>query len=452
MTSSTALLLYRTRFTRYSVNVIAAVADLVEGVDVFILEKMRAEDSIELFDLVSRKYRYGVLALSLNTFSLVNDNFRIELERLIRIAKDKGLITLAGGPHPSGDPLGTLRVLGFDYAVIGEGEDTIREFLETLIDNGDLLRVKGLFTIYDNNVIYTGSRNRYVDLDRYPAFPYWRHLYNPIEITRGCPHGCKYCQVSYVFGRTMRHRCIDIIIKHVDTMMTDGLNDVRFVSPDSLSYGLKHYSREPALDVIEELFYRIYSVFRKHGRGKLYFGTFPSEVRPEHLTREAAKLLARYVSNKNIIMGAQSGSNRVLKLLGRGHTIEDVYEAVENAIQYGFRPDIDFIVGLPIEEDDDLHQTAEAIRRLVDLGARIHLHTFMPLPGTPYAYMEPKPIPKWFRREIMKIIGMGSGYGQWLKQEEIAKKIIELRRKGIILPRAAQISARHHHFFSPAIE
>ncbi len=429
------MLLYRTRFTRYSVNVIAAVADLLEDVDVFILEKIQAENSIELFDMVSRKYGHGVLAVSLNTFSLVDDDFRTELERLVRIARAKGLITLAGGPHPSGDPLGTLKVLGFEYVVIGEGEDTLREFLETIVNNDDPLWVKGLFTIHDNKAKYTGPRAKYVDLNHYPPFPYWRHLYNPIEITRGCPHGCKYCQVSYVFGRTMRHRSIDVIAKHIDIMMKDGLNDVRFVSPDSLSYGLKHYSREPALEIIEELFSRIHSIFKKHGRGKLYFGTFPSEVRPEHLTEEAARLLARYVSNKNIIMGAQSGSNRVLRLLGRGHTIEDVYEAAENAVRYGFRPDIDFIVGLPIEDDEDLRRTAEAIRRLVDLGARIHLHTFMPLPGTPYAYLEPRPIPEWFRREIMKIIGMGSGYGQWLQQEKIAKKIIDLRRKGIILPR-----------------
>ncbi len=435
MASSTVLLLYRTRFTRYSINVIAAVADLIEGVDVFILEKIGVKDSIELFDIVSKKYDHVVLAVSLNTFSLVDEDFRTKLERLIGIAKTKGLITLAGGPHASGDPLGTLKVLGFEYVVIGEGEDTLREFLETIVNNDDPLRVKGLFTIRDNKAKYTGPRAKYVDLNRYPPFPYWRHLYNPIEITRGCPHGCKYCQVSYVFGRTMRHRSINVIAKHIDIMMKDGLNDVRFVSPDSLSYGLKHYSREPALEIIEELFSRIHSIFKKHGRGKLYFGTFPSEVRPEHLTREAARLLARYVSNKNIIMGAQSGSNKVLKLLGRGHTIEDVYEAAENAVRYGFRPDIDFIVGLPIEDDEDLRRTAEAIRKLVDLGARIHLHTFMPLPGTPYAYLEPRPIPEWFRREIMKIIGMGGGYGQWLKQEKIAKKIIDLRRKGIIMPR-----------------
>ncbi len=430
-----ALILYRTRFTRYSVNVISSAADLVDDVDIYIVENIEPSKSASLFNALKARYSIGIVAVSLNTFALVDDNFRAKLVRLIRTAKMKGFITLAGGPHASGDPLGTLNILGFDYAVIGEGEETICEFLSTIVNSLDPLKVKGLFTIVDEKPLFTGRRDKHIDLDDYPPFPYWRHLYNPIEITRGCPHGCKYCQVSYIFGREMRHRSINVIIEHIDIMLSDGLNDVRFVSPDSLSYGLKYYKREPALEVIEELFTRIHNVFEKHGRGRLFFGTFPSEVRPEHLTRDAAKLLSRYVSNKNIIMGAQSGSNRVLKILGRGHTIEDVFEAVENATKYGFQPDIDFIVGLPVEEEEDLVLTLRAIKKLVELGARIHLHTFMPLPGTPYAYKSPKHVPQWFRREVMRIIGKGGGYGQWLKQEEISRKIVELRQKGIILPR-----------------
>ncbi len=430
-----ALILYRTKFARYSVNVISAVADLVDDVDVYIVENIEPSKSASLFGALKARYSIGIVAISLNTIALVDDNFRAKLVRLIRTAKMKGFITLAGGPHASGDPLGTLNNLGFDYAVIGEGEETIREFLSAIVNSLDPLRVKGLFTIVDEKPLFTGRRDKHVDLDDYPPFPYWRHLYNPIEITRGCPHGCKYCQVSYVFGGEMRHRSINVIIEHIDIMLSDGLNDVRFVSPDSLSYGLKYYRREPALGIIEELFTRIHNVFKKHGRGKLFFGTFPSEVRPEHLTREAAKLLSRYVSNKNIIMGAQSGSNRILKILGRGHTIEDVFEAVENATKYEFQPDIDFIVGLPVEEEEDLVLTLRAIEKLVELGARIHLHTFMPLPGTPYAYKSPKQVPQWFRREVMRIIGKGGGYGQWLKQEEISRKIVKLRQEGIILPR-----------------
>ena len=431
------MVLYYDPITRYSVNSLAASIDNSGLADLFLVQGF--DKLFEITRFVIDKYDVCIIGFSLQTYMLTNDNFLNNLLLFNKMFKEK-CIKIAGGPHPSGDPLGALYSLGFDIAFIGESEKTIVNFLEEMINNGDIYRVKGLFLKNDDNYFYTGKPEP-INLDDYPPYPYWRYLFNPIEITRGCPYGCKYCQVSYMHGFKMRHRSIEKIIHYLKYFISVGLRDIRFISPDSLGYGLKYLSREPRIDLVEELLSRIYKEYVSKHRARIFYGTFPSEVRPEHFTEEAARVLKKYVSNKEIIMGAQTGSNDLLKRIGRRHSIEDVYNAVEIAVKYGFTPVVDYIIGLPGETREDLLQTLVSIKKLVSMGAKIHLHVFMPLPGSPFGYAEPGRVPDWFKREISKVIGAGRAYGQWIHQERIARKIHELRMKGIIMPRRGRIHA-----------
>ena len=58
-------------------------------------------------------------------------------------------------------------------------------------------------------------------------------------------------------------------------------------------------------------------------------------------------------------------------------------------IYKGFKVFVDIIFGLPGEEDSDVDLTVDFMKRLVELGAKIHSHTFLPLPGTPFASKDP---------------------------------------------------------------
>jgi len=156
--------------------------------------------------------------------------------------------------------------------------------------------------------VITTGRARPVDLDKHDPFPYWRRIINPLEITRGCPYGCLYCQVSYIHGMSYRHRSIEKIVFYVKEMARIGVRDYRFITPDSLSYGLTKISREPDTGLIEELLSSIHSALRGIG-GRVFYGSFPSEVRPEHVNKDVVRVLRKYVNNREIIVGAQSGSN-----------------------------------------------------------------------------------------------------------------------------------------------
>jgi hypothetical protein len=102
--------------------------------------------------------------------------------------------------------------------------------------------------------------------------------------------------------------------------------------------------------------------------GRLFFGSFPSEIRPEHVSVEALRLVRRYCDNDNLIVGAQSGSADVLAAAKRGHGVEEVRRAVRLGVQEGFRINVDMIFGMPGEGPPEVDQSLRLAAELADLG------------------------------------------------------------------------------------
>lgn len=344
---------------------------------------------------------------------------------LVRKLKRYGWRLVAGGPHASGDPTGTLD-MGFDIVVRGEGEEALPELLAALTEGRDLATVAGIsYRADDGTILHTGRRPP-VDLDRYPPFaPAWQR-FGPIEITRGCPFACRYCQTSYLFGSRVRHRSIDTIGALAAEMAERGLTDIRVITPNALAYGSPD-GATVVLDAVEALLARLRAIVGR--RGRIFFGSFPSEVRPDHLSDPAAKLLQRYVDNDNLVIGAQSGSDRMLERCGRGHTTADVLQAVTAARRAGFQPLVDFIFGLPGETPADRAATVAMMERLIDLGARVHAHTFMPLPQTPFASAPAGQVEPGLRRHAERLITRGALFGAWQRQEREAQRLSAARKK-----------------------
>src|SRR5690606_1476179 len=165
--------------------------------------------------------------------------------------------------------------------------------------------------------------------------------------------------------------------------------------------------------------------------GRLFYGTFPSEVRPEHVSPEVLALLARWVDNRSLIVGGQSGSERLLAATHRGHGVGVIERAVALCVEAGCTPHVDLIFGLPDETPDDVEATLALAERLVAAGGRVHGHTFMPLPGTPLAGAEPGVVAEATRRRLDRLAADGALYGQWRRQQAIARELAGRR-----LPRA----------------
>ena len=301
-------------------------------------------------------------------------------------------ITIAGGPFATA----CFREVAeyADYVVVGEGEYSLPALLAA-IEAGSATIPRGVAT-----------RDEYrpaVSMVRLDAYPPFSQMKGYVEITRGCPFGCAYCQTPRIFGSAMRHRSIDQIARFASRF-----RDVRFVSPNALAYGSDGRSMNP----------RKVRALLQALTGRIYFGTFPSEVRPEFVSQEALELITTYCANTNIQFGAQSGSDAVLRRLGRGHTVADVIRAMEESLDAGLTPIVDVIVGFPFETDEDQHATADLIRTVTRQG-KVHAHRFTPLPGTPLAGTGPRPLVPGLTHLLGSLALRGRVTGSW-SQPKIA--------------------------------
>jgi B12-binding domain/radical SAM domain protein len=329
--------------------------------------------------------------------------------RAARAAGGAGALHVAGGAHATAEPDEVLSA-GFDLAALGEGERTLPLLLDRLLA-GEPAPGPGL-AWRDRGWTVRGPRPEPVDLDATPPFPPSVARGGPIEITRGCVHACRFCQTSFAAGVRPRHRSPEIVARWAGALVRSGRPDVRFVTPSALAYGSDDGGAR--LDRVEAL---LVAVREAAGPGaRVFLGTFPSEVRPEHVTPEAMRLLRRLVDNRALLIGAQSGSERMLALAHRGHGVEEVERAAALALEAGFEAQVDFILGLPGEEEPDREATRQLMARLAARGARVHGHAFMPLPGTPWRAARPG-VPDPASRRLLEVLSSrGQAYGQWREQ------------------------------------
>jgi len=407
----------------YSFNALIGALETVEELDDINFYFIRGFENLDTeLERICENHQKVVLGISFFTTQLWEIN---DLIKLLRVKYKERVLFIAGGPHPTGDPKGTLK-MGFDIVVVGEGEETLIEILCNVKNNKNFDAIRGIAYFNKDKILITTKKRRWIDLDKYPPLPVKNLKFGAIEITRGCPYACYFCQTPYISGTLPRHRSIKSICDAVSVMKTYNKTDIRFITPNAFSYGSPD-GKSLNIPLLEKLLIEITKIIKP--KGKIYFGSFPSEVRPEHVTKETLGLILKYAANDNIVLGAQSGSQKVLNSCNRGHSTKDVYNAVKLTLEAGLTPNVDFIFNLPNETEEDIDLTIDFMYKISDMGAKIHSHTFMPLPLTRFAYEDVKDVDEKIIKTISKLSSQGLAYGEWKKQEKMAKDISKYLKK-----------------------
>lgn len=366
-----------TRFNRFSLPAVAGVIEHAMGAGAIEMRVLSSLGELAATDLVA--YSFGTCEA---------ESVALEVGRLRERLGDR-LKLLAGGPHPSACP-GETRAMGFRWVIAGEAGD-------------GLARLLGALSAGDEPADGVVREAPCADLDPCPPWPGSLRMFSPIELTRGCPNACAFCQTPRLHGGRVRHRSAASLLPHLRRAVQAGRRQARFVSPNAFAYGSAD-GRTPDPRKLDELF----AVVRKSGMTSVYLGTFPSEVRPESVTREVLCMVRDACTNRTISIGLQSGSDRMLRALNRGHTVQQCVSAIAAIARAGFRPSVDLIFGLPGEDDEDRADTREVMRQVVDAyGAQIHAHVFVPLAGTPLAGQAAQRIDPATRALVEQLTGRG---------------------------------------------
>lgn len=286
---------------------------------------------------------------------------------------------IIGGIHLSTLPIQTMQLFSsFDIGIVGEGENTIIELIESIEKGKDISKVCGLVIRTNGSIRLTPPRALIGNLDTLPL-PAWHLLpdyvrtYQPtlsrkirlpsayIVTSRGCPYACSFCN-NTVHGRTFRSYSVDYIMKMIAHMVsTYGVRDLTI------------YDENLALNKgrVTEFCRRMITAD--------YDLTWSCDARVDSVDDEMLELMHR-AGCRSIWYGMESGNAQILKRYNKSIKLEDSQRAAELTRKHKIKTSGSFIIGGPQE-------TAGTIRDTISFAKRIGLDYFVPyfytpIPGT----------------------------------------------------------------------
>lgn len=328
---------------------------------------------------------------------------------------DAKIVTIIGGPHITAEPVETLsRFPQFDLAVIGEGEETIVELLNVierirLEAHEGFKDVAGIAFRHGNEIIVTAKRPYIKDLDRLPM-PAWDLLegfpdrYQPpllsykalpvasMVTSRGCPFQCTFCDRS-VFGNRYRGYSAAYVtgmIKHLVSV-----------------YGVRH------LLFYDDLFAASESRLNAVCNDMIASGlnlSWSCDARVNAVSEKTLALMKK-AGCWEIAFGIESGSQKILDLVAKDITIEQIQTGVRLTHEAGIKVKGLFMMGHPGETRETIRETVELATRLpFDI---INISKLTPYPGTELyrdAAMYGTFDPDWDRMNSLSFVFVPHGF------------------------------------------
>ncbi len=192
-----------------------------------------------------------------------------------------------------------------------------------------------------------------------------------VNIIYGCDKFCTYCIVPYTRGR-QRSREKEDILKEIDNLIKEGYKEVTLLGQNVNAYGKDLYDNYSLAELLEDV--------AKTNIPRIRFMT----SHPWDFTDEMIEVIAKYPNiMPSIHLPVQSGSNRILKLMGRRYTKEQyltLFHKMKEMIP-NCTISTDIIVGFPLETDSDFLETLNLVRECKYDNAYTFIYS--PRVGTP---------------------------------------------------------------------
>jgi radical SAM superfamily enzyme YgiQ (UPF0313 family) len=351
----------------------------------------------------------------------------MEASREIRRVRPKVPIVW-GGYFPSIYPEATLNARYVDFAVRGQGEDTLLELLGSLRGSGRLEDIRGLsykdtFALHRHNPerpmkgpdAFPWSPFHRIPVQEYlrPSFFGKRTAVHHASI--GCPFRCSFCGVHAAYGTREKMESparTAAILTHLVTKY--GADSVQFY--DMNFFMREDHARELA-DYLTPLHLRWWCEARVDVMCKYSDATLDS------LRRAGCTM---------IFFGAESGSDWALREMQKGITTEQTSLVASRMRQYGIIPEFSFVIGNPNDPERDTNATLRFIRKIKRLNpaSEIIMYHYTPVPqrGAMYGNIDgqisfPTTPEEWATKQWMDFTLRIDPNTPWLKRK--TKQLIE---------------------------
>jgi len=291
-----------------------------------------------------------------------------------------GTKVVVGGIHPTVLPERTMTEgKKIDFIVIGEGEITFAELLQTLKKGQkEFSDIAGVCWRKENRIIINRRRELIKDLDELP-FPA-RDIFNlelyysaptkkvseenatPIVTSRGCPFNCIHCPSKIIWQGDVRYRSANNVVAEIEECVNKyNLREFNFFD-DTFTI-----NKERVIEVCHKIIEK---------KLRIYWICFS---RANTIDDELIRAM-KAAGCRKISFGLESGNQEVLDLMRKKTTVEQGRKAVEIAKKQGLETHATFMLG-------NVGETAQTIKETISFAKSLSLDnaTFFitcPFPGT----------------------------------------------------------------------
>lgn len=289
---------------------------------------------------------------------------------LIKKLKPSSTVII-GGVHPTVATEEVLKNPFFDYVITGEGEYSLGYLLEQIEQNrklekliiGKSVDIAALPWVDRDGFDYENGEGKN------PLLPHMKTPFVSIITSRGCPYRCRFCQPAerMVFGNKVKVRPVDDVIKEMIYLRR--------------KYQFNSFLIHDDLFILKPKYVEDFArKYKENG----FTQKFACQARADIIVNleDRIKMLAD-AGLDCLMIGFESGSQRMLDFMDKGTTVEQNIKAVEICRKYNIKIFANIMFGLPTETKEDMGATVKFIKWMQP--DYLSLAVFTPYPGS-YLY------------------------------------------------------------------